>query len=154
MTKQAQMRLFKESQYYERDECEENFSACPIEETNLFLWRAVFSGPEKSPYEGGFFELKIKFPNDYPFEPPEVTFETKVYHLNIDYNGEISIGILIYDWKPEIKLIDVLKTLQRILAEPEEKTFLNFDAAIQYKENKNAFNQKAKEWTEKYAIIK
>ena len=81
-----------------------------------------------------------------------VTFETKVYHPNIHLNGEISIGILTYDWEPKIKLIDVLKTIQRILAEPEEKSFLNFDAAIQYKENKDAFIQKAKEWTQKYAI--
>ena len=148
----ASRRLSKELQYYERDDHKENFDAGPIEETNLFLWSAVFPGLEKTPYEGGLFKLKVRFPKDYPFKPPEVTFETKVYHPNIHLNGEISIGILTYDWEPKIKLIDVLKTIQRILAEPEGKSFLNFDAAIQYKENKDAFIQKAKEWTKKYAI--
>ena len=152
MSLQAMMRLSKDLKYFEKDDYKESFGVGPIEDTNLFLWSAVFPGPEKSLYERGLFELKIKFPKDYPFEPPEVTFETKVYHPNIHLNGEISIGILTYDWEPKIKLIDVLKTIQRILAEPEEKSFLNFDAAIQYKENKDAFIQKAKEWTQKYAI--
>lgn len=40
-----------------------------------------------SPYFGGIFTFKIILSDNYPFEPPEVVFETAIKHLNI-YPGD------------------------------------------------------------------
>jgi ubiquitin-conjugating enzyme E2 T len=35
---------------------------------------AVIVGPPDSPFEKGFFKLKIHLPERYPFEPPQGEF--------------------------------------------------------------------------------
>lgn len=45
--------------------------------------RGSFPGPPGTPYEGGTYNIDIKIPTDYPFRPPTMKFETKVWHPNV-----------------------------------------------------------------------
>ena len=53
-------------------------------ESNALELEASIIGPEDTPYENGVFRVDIRIPDRYPFEPPNVTFHTKIYHPNID----------------------------------------------------------------------
>ena len=38
---------------------------------------------------------------EYPLEPPKITFMTKVFHPNVNFDtGEICLDILKRDWSP------------------------------------------------------
>jgi ubiquitin-conjugating enzyme (huntingtin interacting protein 2) len=45
--------------------------------------RGSFMGPEGTPYQGGKYFVEIKIPNEYPFRPPTMKFETKLWHPNV-----------------------------------------------------------------------
>ena len=51
-------------------------------------WHANIRGPENTPYHGAVFHLEIKFPDNYPHNPPSVTLLTPLpEHPNVFNNG-------------------------------------------------------------------
>ena len=46
------------------------------DESNIYDIYLLIKGPSDSPYENGTFKLNVKFPKNYPFVPPQVTFIT------------------------------------------------------------------------------
>ncbi|ORY53086.1 UBC-like protein, partial [Rhizoclosmatium globosum] len=69
---------------------------------NLFEWTAVITSSEvDSPYEGGKFKLAINVPSNYPLQPPNMKFISKVCHPNVHFNtGEICLDLLKSSWSP------------------------------------------------------
>ncbi|KAG7388332.1 Ubiquitin-conjugating enzyme E2 J2 [Phytophthora pseudosyringae] len=49
--------------------------AVPLE-TNILEWHYVITGTKGTPYEGGFYHGKLKFPPEYPMKPPSVMMST------------------------------------------------------------------------------
>ena len=40
-------------------------------------------GPKDTCFEGGIFYVDITIPQNYPFMPPNLKFDTKIWHPNI-----------------------------------------------------------------------
>jgi ubiquitin-conjugating enzyme (huntingtin interacting protein 2) len=45
--------------------------------------RGQFYGPPDTPYEGATYKVDIRIPSEYPFRPPVMKFETKIWHPNV-----------------------------------------------------------------------
>jgi len=119
---------------------------------NLFDWRADIAGPDKTPFEKGTFKIEIAIPTEYPFKPPKVKFQTKIYHPNVKSDGSFCTDILTTEgWSPQLKISNVLMTIYQLLQEPNPDNPLEADIAQQFKTDRTAFNKQAKEWTKKYA---
>lgn len=55
--------------------------------------KGSFKGPSGTSYEGGTYKIDIKIPNEYPFRPPIMKFENKVWHPNISSQTVSSIAL-------------------------------------------------------------
>ena len=129
-----------------------NCSAGPLDE-DIFHWQATLMGPTDSPYEGGVFIMNIKFPPDYPFKPPRITFETKIYHPNINSSGGICLDILKGEWSPALTVSKVLLSICSLLCDPNPDDPLVPDIARLYKRDKEKYMRTAQLWTIQYASI-
>ena len=145
----ALQRLQKELSEIQKD-TPANCSAGP-NNNDLFNWEATIIGPTETPYEGGIFKLKILFPADYPFKPPKITFETRIYHPNINANGGICLDILKDQWSPALNITKVLLSICSLLDEPNPDDPLMPEIAQLFKSNKAEFTRIAREHTVKYA---
>jgi len=89
------------------------FYAKPTKNTdgtlNMFKWECGIPGPEKSPWEEGFYELTLEFQEDYPSTPPKAKFKEKLFHPNIYPSGAVCLSILNEeeDWRPSLRVSDV-----------------------------------------------
>ncbi|XP_064607857.1 ubiquitin-conjugating enzyme E2 D1-like [Liolophura sinensis] len=126
-------------------------SAGPVSE-DMFHWQATIQGPMDSPYVGGIFFLTIHFPTDYPFKPPKIAFSTKIYHPNINGNGNICLDILRSQWSPALTVSKVLLSITSLLTDPNPDDPLVPDIANLYKTDRKKYNDHAKDWTQKYAM--
>ena len=88
-------------------------------ESNLFEWEAIITGPEGSPYAGGVFFVNIKFPQGYPYHPPTLNFDTTIYHPNFDSSGKVCIDILKNNWSKGVSISNVLEAVSSILTEAD-----------------------------------
>jgi ubiquitin-conjugating enzyme E2 D/E len=100
------------------------------------------------------FKLLLVLPTEYPFKPPTLNFQTKIYHPNItnDEKGSMCLGMLkSEEWKPSTKIAGVLTTARNLLLEPNPDDAVEGSIADQYKNERNVFDKIVKDWVKKYA---
>ncbi|XP_042594665.1 ubiquitin-conjugating enzyme E2 K-like isoform X3 [Cyprinus carpio] len=119
---------------------------------NFTELKGEIAGPPDTPYEGGRYQLEIKIPETYPFNPPKVRFITKIWHPNISsVTGAICLDILKDQWAAAMTLRTVLLSLQALLAAAEPDDPQDAVVANQYKQNPEMFKQTAGLWSHVYA---
>lgn len=118
-------------------------------------FHATILGPIDSPYAGGVFHLSVRIPLRYPFEPPNLTFLTRLHHPNIDSSGRICLDLLNAapkgSWKPSVNILGLLTALQSLLQSPNPEDPLMHEISAQFKNNYPQFEREAKRQTACYA---
>ncbi len=142
--------------------CESNTCASVglVNEDDIFEWKVTLTGPRDTSYKSGVFSLRIKFSEDYPEQPPDVYFKTPIYHLNINpikisMKGAGSLGHIYMNilncWKPENKIIEVLKQINDLLHSPDLDSPYGLEKVEEFKYDRAIYEAKVEYFTKKYA---
>jgi len=83
MTSNRMRRIIKELGDIQKDSQSQIIAQPAGSGEDLSHLRASFPGPPDTPYEGGTYVVDIKIPQEYPFRPPVMKFETKLWHPNV-----------------------------------------------------------------------
>uniref|UniRef100_A0AAV2MJH9 Ubiquitin-conjugating enzyme E2 K n=1 Tax=Knipowitschia caucasica TaxID=637954 RepID=A0AAV2MJH9_KNICA len=143
-------REFKE--VLKSEETSKNQIKVDLVDENFTELKGEIAGPPDTPYEGGRFQLEIKIPETYPFNPPKVRFITNIWHPNISsVTGAICLDILKDQWAAAMTLRTVLLSLQALMAAAEPDDPQDAVVANQYKQNPEMFKQTARLWSHVYA---
>jgi len=114
--------------------------------------KGTFKGPPDTPYEGGRYSVDIRIPNEYPFRPPVMKFETRIWHPNVSsQTGAICLDTLSSAWSPVLTIKSALISLQSLLSSPEPKDPQDAEVASMYIRNHAEFEHVARNWAVKYA---
>lgn len=68
--------------------------------------------PDEGMYKGGAFHFNFAINQNFPHDPPKVKCMQKIYHPNINLEGNVCLNILREDWKPVLNLNAVIVGLQ------------------------------------------
>ncbi|KAJ1503956.1 Ubiquitin-conjugating enzyme E2 D1 [Coelomomyces lativittatus] len=124
----------------------------PSSENDLLHWQGVLVGPPQTTFEGGSFKFNMTFLEEFPFRPPQIQFQTRIYHPNIDDKGALCLALLkTENWKPATKLSEVFYALLNLVAEPNPDDPMSTSIAEEYRNQRSTFERKAKEWVKSYA---
>ncbi|KAK2964819.1 putative Ubiquitin-conjugating enzyme E2 7 [Blattamonas nauphoetae] len=130
--------------------------SCGLEDdNNLFVWNVTITGPPDTPYSEGFFQAIMDFPDNFPNYPPRLRFTSEMWHPNIYHDGRVCISILHppgedkwgYEsaaerWRPINNVESVLISIQSMLAEPNDESPANIDAAVMWRNDPKEFKKR------------
>ncbi|KMZ61987.1 putative Ubiquitin-conjugating enzyme [Zostera marina] len=100
--------------------------------------------PDEGYHLGGTFHFTFQVSASYPHEAPKVKCKTKVYHPNIDLEGNVCLNILREDWKPVLNINTVIYGLNHLFTQPNDEDPLNHDAAAVLRDNPKQFETNAR----------
>ncbi|KAI3388965.1 hypothetical protein SNEBB_002876 [Seison nebaliae] len=136
--------------------------AGPMTEDNYFEWQAMITGPLETCFEDGIFDTRISFPEDYPLSPPTMRFISEIFHPNIYSDGRVCISILHspgddptgYEssserWSPVQTVEKILLSVVSMLAEPNDESPANVDAAKLWRSDVKRFKEIARKHVRK-----
>ena len=84
-------------------------------------WKFNIQGKQDTPYAGGIFIVNVKLPKEFPFDPPKIKFDTKIWHPNVcSDSGVVSMDVLKFEkWTPALNIFSVLLSIQALFAAPD-----------------------------------
>lgn len=126
------------------------------DESELNTYLMCIRGPNDTPYEGGYYWIRMHVTKDYPFKSPSIAFVTPIFHPNIEYNsGAICLDALNEEWTPVFhfeRIINIM--IPQLLTYPNANDPFNLYASELYNTDKKKFDLLAKDINDKYASNK
>lgn len=136
--------------------------AVELSDDNLFEWKVFIEGPAETDYSGGIFALSMKFPQDYPMNPPTVVFLSDFWHPNVYPDGRVCISILhppVVDemsgelpgerWLPTQTVATVLLSIISLLSSPNTSSPANVDASVQWRADRDGYATRVRQLVDK-----
>ena len=120
---------------------------------NILEWSValIVLNPD-SLYYGGYFKAIMKFPKNYPYEPPDFRFEQPLWHPNVYPDGRLCISILHQPgedvlsgeqsgerWSPVQRAESVLISVLSLLDDAEISSPANVDAAVMLRKDPEGY---------------
>lgn len=97
--------------------------------------------PDQGYWRGASFTFQFVIPDNYPYKPPKVTCITKIYHPNIDTQGNVCLNLLKEDWRPILSVQQIVHGLIFLFLEPNPADPLNLEAAEVFRNNEPQFRR-------------
>ena len=148
-TKSEELKLLLNKLQNDQD-CEFEFDYLSEKEPNPFEWKTVLEGTQDTIYEGGYYMLKIIFPEDYPTNTPQVYFLNKIFHPHISSsNGEACIV------PPSNDIKDVMMTVRNMFVDYGKNIEHAYPGEPKklYKTDRPKFEYTVREWVSAYAKL-
>ena len=95
--------------------------------------------PDEGYYKQGKFTFQFVVPVNYPHEPPKVKCTQKIYHPNVDTDGNVCLNILREDWSPVLSISSCVYGLNFLFMDPNPDDPLNKEAARDLTETPKQF---------------
>ncbi|EAY12658.1 Ubiquitin-conjugating enzyme family protein [Trichomonas vaginalis G3] len=106
--------------------------------------------PTRGIWKDHNFDLKFDVPEEFPIAPPHVTLLTKIWHPNIDEEGNICLNIIKGDYNPTITILQIIQGIELIFVTPNPYSPLNNAAAEMLIHDESGFREKVEEYMEEF----
>jgi ubiquitin-conjugating enzyme E2 Z len=104
ISKDSIMRLLKDVKQIIQNPLTDNGIYYIHDDTDILQGYAMIVGPSDTPYFGGFYFFKFKYPCDYPHSPPALTYCTNGDNIRFNPNlykcGKVCVSLL-NTWRGE-----------------------------------------------------
>ncbi|CAF3693239.1 unnamed protein product [Rotaria sp. Silwood1] len=131
---------------------DEQNTACSADPKEILIIGRIF--PDSDIFKEGAFQIEMKLPPNFPFDPPEVRFLTPIYHPNVGKDGKFCNELLKKEakWTNTTPLVEVVKAVVQNIDHPNIDYSFSFELGREYTENYPEFNRKALEFVRKHAL--
>ena len=113
-------------------------------EDDIMNFKVEYTTEEDSIWFPGKYEFTFSVSDEHPFKAPKVHCKTKVFHPNIDFDGNVCLNILKDDWKPTLSISAVIAGVYFLFYDPNPNDPLNHTAADLMREDITKFKEKVK----------
>lgn len=86
-------------------------------------WTGTIIGPTNTVHEGRIYTLKIYCDQNYPEQPPEVRFQSRVHMTSVLPDGRVNPNSfhILRDWRREYTMEKILVELRKEMAAPHNR---------------------------------